>query len=46
MGIRSAHYASKVDAEEREGDENVNHDESHDTINGDYHEVVQPLDSY
>jgi len=37
----SARYASEVSAEEREGDEKINHDESHDTIDGAYREVVQ-----
>ena len=31
---RLARYASEVSAEDREGDEKINHDESHDTIDG------------
>ena len=35
--------ACEVDAEEREGGEKINHDESHNTIDRAYREVVQPL---
>ncbi len=34
MTERSAHYAREVNAEVREVDEKINHNESHDTIDG------------
>jgi hypothetical protein len=45
MTERLVRYESKVDTK-RQIDEKIHHDESHNTIDGVFREVVQPLGSF